>query len=900
VDPLWRAAPTVLLRFRSLFLALAAGILVVAVVAAAAPLFVSAAENDLLASEIANPTVTPHGMGIAYTSTRLGFDERFGGVSLAEARGEAFDLAVADQPDLGSVEVGVFGPVVEVTGTDGRTPPTGEVTGRLFAGTDALAHVEVLRGREGPGVWLPDLVADPLRADPGDVVLMREGGRSVRVTVDGVYASLFTQPRQGYWRVWNDDIYPCPEFDCSAPPQFILTSLSQIVPLARAVGARDANFTWQAPSRTDPPPTLSDAERLASFAAGLQRDMSRDGPLHPLFRCCGRLFPRWAGIETSLTSNARTVVDQVRQRMAAVRGPMSVLAIAGLAIALTFVAAAGVFATLGRPIEAGVLTVRGWGPARFGAKTAVESALPALLGGTAGVLLAFGVIAAAGPDAPIDPAVRVRAGVAGLLATIGSLAVIAAVSAVVFVGRHEHRRRAGRLLAIVPWEVVPLGLAWWSIRRLETGGGIVVTEGIQRPQPSVFLVPLLLALGIGILSARICRVALRGARARPGSGAGASWLAFRRLDAAPGLTSVVVVAGTVTVAVALTSLSIVASLRQTVEAKARVFVGSQVQVRIASSGLEDPAFPYPLTRVSRFREAGYLDATTARFDLLAIDPSTLAHAAFWRDGFADRPLPELLAALGQGPPGSMPVLVSGLEAPRPTSVNISGLDVPVRVVATTRSFPGTSSKERPLLVVDRAAFEEAMRGVPDPLLLPRVSTELWIDGPPERVLDDLDLLGASPQLVLTAEQVRSIPWIDVAVQTFLVLQVLGFAAVGLLIVVAIVYLSARQRARAVSTVLSERMGVTGGVLRRASVIELGSLLGVSYAAGALVATISAAVVVPTIDPLPSIPPGVFTVVPVVALGLTGCVLAVAAAIGGTGAHRGARRASAAEVMRVAG
>ena len=82
---------------------------------------------------------------------------------------------------------------------------------------------------DGPGVWLPDFVATPLRAEPGDQVILRSDSSEVRVAVDGVYASLYTQPRQGYWRLWNDQIYPCPDVTCAAPPQFILADLDRML-----------------------------------------------------------------------------------------------------------------------------------------------------------------------------------------------------------------------------------------------------------------------------------------------------------------------------------------------------------------------------------------------------------------------------------------------------------------------------------------------------------------------------------------------------------------------------------------------------------------------------------------------------------------------------------------------
>jgi ABC-type antimicrobial peptide transport system permease subunit len=121
----------------------------------------------------------------------------------------------------------------------------------------------------------------------------------------------------------------------------------------------------------------------------------------------------------------------------------------------------------------------------------------------------------------------------------------------------------------------------------------------------------------------------------------------------------------------------------------------------------------------------------------------------------------------------------------------------------------------------------------------------------------------------------------------------------LLVAVAVVYLNARQRNRVVATSLSDRMGMRRSTMRAASVVELGTLLAVSFLAGSLVGVMSAAVVVPSLDPLPSIPPAPLIVVPALALGGTAICLALAAVLGGAIADRGARGVSTAEVMRVA-
>src|SRR5215204_1395562 len=89
-NPVWRAAPSVLLRFRSLFAAFVVGTFLVSLVASAYPMFLSASQNDLLADAIGNGTVTRYGMGLAYRSTDVPIDADDGRVPLWRRRGEAF------------------------------------------------------------------------------------------------------------------------------------------------------------------------------------------------------------------------------------------------------------------------------------------------------------------------------------------------------------------------------------------------------------------------------------------------------------------------------------------------------------------------------------------------------------------------------------------------------------------------------------------------------------------------------------------------------------------------------------------------------------------------------------------------------------------------------------------
>ena len=90
------------------------------------------------------------------------------------------------------------------------------------------------------------------------------------------------------------------------------------------------------------------------------------------------------------------------------------------------------------------------------------------------------------------------------------------------------------------------------------------------------------------------------------------------------------------------------------------------------------------------------------------------------------------------------------------------------------------------------------------------------------------------------------------------------------------------------------------VARASLVLELGGALLIAVGLGALAALVATPVVVASLDPIPSIPPPPFTVLPWVAIPAAGVLLILAACVGGWLADRAARRGSLGEVMRVAG
>jgi putative ABC transport system permease protein len=908
VTPVWRKAPWWLLRYPGLFAALVTGAVLIVVTVAAYPLFLSSTRDRLVETTVEDATVTPYGAGITYTATNVRFSAESpdGNGPLYERRRQLFAAAAAASPTLGSVIEQIRGDQVAITDESGRAPQTGPVNGALFAGTDALDHVRVLEGADGPGVWLPDFVAKQLHAHAGDTVDLGSGDNVVPVTVDGVYRALYAQPQTGYWRVWSEDIYPCAL--CAPPPQPILVEPRQLVRLATQLGDPKADFALEAPIRDPGRLTLDEARGLQGFALELRQRMRRSGPdaaFNAVFACCGNLFSAGGlGLGGHVTNvqfltAIQDVVLQAERRMASVRPPLLVVVLAGMAISLSVVAAAGLFSFSSRRVEAGVLAARGWSPVKVGAKAMVESTLPCCAGGALGSIIALWGIALFGPHGAIEPTARGIAIEAAVVAVLVSVVLVGTVSGLSFRSGHESRRRRAIAALQAPWELLLFAAAFLLIRRLGRAGSMS-GGGFGYPDVSVFLIPLVLALGIAMVVARGATFALRRRRVRPTTRISAWYLARSRLSSSARLATLFLLLTSGVLCVFTSSQGMVASLRATVEAKARTFVGSDVQLRVGPDTTTPTDFPFDATIVNRVRQAGYLPGGELQFDLLTVDPATFASATYWNRSFSTTEPTQLLDRLdGEAYDGVLPMILANGGGLAPSFLEMQQRRFPIDIVARTAGFPGMSSS-RPLLIVDDAALSRSLDGGPDPRRESVATREMWIRGPTDLILAAASQAGIVSYATLTAAEVEDIPFIQAAVNTYIVLEVIGAVALLLTLIIAVMYLQAREHDRVVASMLSLRMGARRLTMRRALAIELGVVLTAGLLIGAVTGSLGVKMLVVRLDPLPSIPPGPIWVAPLIAIGATAILIVAVAAGAARITERSSQHVRAGEVLRVAG
>jgi putative ABC transport system permease protein len=502
-----------------------------------------------------------------------------------------------------------------------------------------------------------------------------------------------------------------------------------------------------------------------------------------------------------------------------------------------------------------------------------------------------------GPAAPAAASARSTSFTAAAAAGAASLAVIAVISAVSFIRTFEvHALR--RRLAWVPWELIAIAAGIWVLVRLRGGGALVEDErlDIQRPSALLLLFPVLFVAGFATLFARLLVAGLRRAASRIGDPSPVSYLAVHRLTGFPGLTILLIGATALCLGVFVNGQTLVRSLRTTVDAKAGVFVGSDVQVLIDYEAPAQERFPFPITRANRLKYAGRMVPGDVPFDILGIDAGTIVGAAYWDDAFADEPLADLVARLpsDQGPLPA--ILVQG--GGDPTAIRTAQAEVPIEVVGRAIAFPGVSSDD-PVIVVDVESLVARVGAQGNPFLSANARTEYWIAGDPDEVLAAVGQLEAFPLLTLTAEDVKDVPFIKAAIETFSMLNLLGLAAALLVVGVLVVYLQARQRARMVSNVLSLRMGMRDRQAMGALVLELGAIVLVAFLLGGALGLVAGAFVSPLLDPLQTIPPPPLFAAPVAVLGWTLAALVLAAVLGGWAVHRRGAAVDLGEVLRVA-
>jgi hypothetical protein len=787
-----------------------------------------------------------------------------------------------------------LGPVVSVPAPDDDARL---LQVRLMSKTDWPAHVEKVSGEDGPGVWMADTIADSLGLKAGDNITIQLDTHSVKTRLAGTYTALAkTEIPDEYWLSSYSEIYPSSQSG-GDPPPFLFMDQGQLTQMSHALGNNHVRFSWEFPI-ADESITLPQAQELnkefTRFQAEFGDAASDLGRAFQCFQCRNGTGDYFSLLPTAISTAQRNV--------AAIRGPVQLLSVAGIIVALTVIASAGVFTMARRRTESALLFARGTSALLVGTKAALESVLPVIAGAALGFGAAAGIIILAGPAGSVD-AKAISSGIKiaalGVPVAILLLGVVASVS---YLRQSESATARFRKFSQLPWETVVLALASFFLRKVLNGGALVDEGGQTVARPSVYLLlfPIFFIGGCAGIAARLLQGPLRLMVNRSGGSGPASYLALHRLAGTKRLALLLVTASALSLGILVYAQTVVTSLTTTIDAKSTLFVGSDVQATISYSQEAPEDFPFPITKVTKLPSRVVLQPSGIEADMIVVDAPTLAEAAYWDDTFSDVSIEDIATKLGTENGDRLPVLLAGHSVPDTTVVDLEGLSAKIDPIDVATNFPG-ASLERTAVIVDRSVLEPLVEaaGPPNPLVEIGNTSEFWIKGPTEAVTTAITTSGLSAATTLTAEEVRNNPKITAVTRTFGYLKFLGFGAGLLAIVAVLMYLQARQRNRVVSYALSRRMGLTERSHRLSLIIELAWMLLSSLVLAIAFSLVSARLIFPEIDPLPTTPPGPLFEVPWLLVAATFGVLVLVSLTGGMLANRSAERADFAEVMRLA-
>ncbi len=731
----WTRAPLLAARQPAVAIAVAVTVALLGLATASYPLYLASSASGALALQVAQRC--PDGLDASVTGAgpRNGVDAATN--ALNRKSNAALVSAGARPGDLQApiITLGATGIGASVAG--GKPAPQKFV--QLASRTGAVDNITVLSSVGGPGVFLPDDLANTMGAKPGSEISLsqdvqaqqpipRAGSPSARVRVAGIYRSLVGTVLPRFWCT-QTSIFGTFNSNFPPPPVVIAPS-STLISVLGALKVPDVtSYQWE---RTlTPGINVPEATKVLSALEHLSSSIG----IAPQFEG-GFVEPAIGGglIGVSkVVSQLAFIVAHAEAIEHALRSGILPVSLAGLAVSALLVAAAGSYWVDRRRNEVALLSSRGAGPVALGGKAALENVFPVALGAVLGWAAASSLVVAIGPSGSLPVSARLDGLWTSLAGGAFALLLVWIVAGLRVRSGTDVQRFGRSRLARVPFELVPLGLSLWAWSTL--GQQVLEANGTSAPGvgPAFLAFPILFLLSLAVLGARFTVMILSARwfrRATAGLGKPA-WLASRRLSGAARIAAVSVASTTAAIGVLLYGSALTSSQNATLHAKAAVFVGSTTSVQLASPGPVPQALASSTTEVLSLQNAELGGQTV---DVIGIDPKTFARAAFWDSSFANEPLPTLLERIsGTGHPRSpLPVIVAGVGAASVTgslqlsSYGILTPPIPVTVVDTATVFPGENAMN-PLVVTERVAAPEIRCPGGGSPLVPRLGPEGPLD-----------------------------------------------------------------------------------------------------------------------------------------------------------------------------
>jgi putative ABC transport system permease protein len=727
------------------------------------------------------------GAALAYQQSRMCPDSVH-----ASMYGETHELSQA-------VEMASRSPLGAVYTHIGRPDFNGLATyGRFGYRPGAQDNLKVVQGG-GTGLWVPQSIATAARVKVGD----RLTGSPL--VVSAIYADL-AHPVAGWWCSEAQQVVPNPLAGEGASTSVIWVSSPGDLASLPAEFSQHASASLRWP--TEPVTTIAEAEALRDKGNALLNSL---------------------GLPLTRTNGLSSAIDASLASQNNVSSALLPLVLISVLIGLAGVGTVTVQWAQRRHSELRLLWVRGAGPLALGFRGVLELGLPLVIGGLLGLVAARLLLPLYAPGVALASGALWVAAAAVLAVAVLSLAVTVLVATWKTHRTFQKRARSWRL-SVVPWELVVAALAVLAWIRLSANGLGTALKAGQLPKIDVAALtfPLLVVLAAALLATRVLRWSLGWSHRVQWWQVPAAQLALRRLAAAAGPVTGVLLVGVLAVGTIAVGSAVAGAQQSALESKSGVFVGAnssaQVSQDIASGKVQLP----PSLR-------GNTTLVGVSTNALVVDPATFTDAAVVDDPAEVRTLLGGLKRIGE----VAPALRIGRAANQ--EIQVPGLPL-LKPVAWLPSFPKIGSRG---YVVTRDSV---------PAVEQVGSWHLWSSLPMSALTTELQAAGIHYTNVADrAKVLDGLPFLTVQ-WTFGFVAAIGVVLAVVAAVALLLAIEVRRRQNAVSGALSTRMGMRPAVLWSSHLLEVGALALLAVAIGAVASFVSAAFAVPRLDPAPWLNP----------------------------------------------
>ncbi|WP_143230604.1 hypothetical protein [Actinosynnema sp. ALI-1.44] len=739
----------------------------------------------------------------------------------------------------------------------------------LVARDGGFDNVQVLKGGDRDGVWLPDNVANQFKLNPGDTFTIARKP----VPVGAVYRKL-SDPVPEFWCTDRGYMNPPLHGGSNDPPWPVLVSQPLLDRLIDAGGLAVIGTHVDVFTKTLPT-TKTEMDAWAAATAAMRPRLVDALKATPV-------------VDDYAALSARTA-SRTQETVSTAVLPLTLISVVAGLLGVVGLAAQWVQR---RGAEVRLLWTRGVSSPAIGGKAVLEMGGPLLAGAVLGWATAWVTSPILAPAPRLDPWAPWRAALLAAATWLVSLAVLGIVTSLrvrrefTAIEREPRFQWARR----IPWEVLAGAgaVVVWL-----TGGDHAVRVDASDLVPDVGLSALafpvlVMVFFVGVVARLAGYLSRASHRLRGWRNPTVLW-ALRRTAAQRKVAVALLAVAGLAIGVIAAGVGVSSTARESLEDKSWTRIGSDHAIPLVSSAAESEALPEQVrgeaTKIA-FTQLYVEGNIGAR--IMLVDPQTFADGARWRDRWADRDIADLMAALrAPQADGTIPVIVVGQH---PLNQFISQGDYlkKMKTVATVPSFPAMGQYEGMLVTSWQSLSPGQRRGFIQQVLTTR---------DPRHTVDVLSAAGQRTGPVVDAKgATEELPFLVVA-WIFAFFVVLGFALAAVAVVTLLVSVETRRRSTAVAHALLARMGLRARALLATHLVELAILAGTATAVGVFGGWFVLELITRKLDPFPMLAPvpqpaslqgvGLLTL----GVAITGVVLVAGYAV------RAARRAKVRELLR---